>query len=80
MNLSGDQQMPRGNNEIGWDLGPLRAVLAPGQNYLLQQQNRKKLEGIKNNCMPVQSGQIINKKIQNGHKLTAIPEMLRAKL
>ena len=44
-----------------WNLGPFAAMLAPGQNT-------KKLQGTKNNCVHVQLGQIMDKKIQKDQK------------
>ena len=48
-------------DETGWNLGtsPVLQCL-PLDSPLLQQQNTKKLYGTKNNCLPVQWGQILD--------------------
>ena len=57
-------------DETGWNLGtsPVLQCL-PLDSPLLQQQNTKKLYGTKNNCLPVQWGQILD----NIHKKTEKP-------
>ena len=52
-------------SQTGWDLGPFAAVLQclHLDKPLLKQQNTKKLYGAKNNYVPVQLGQILDKKI-----------------
>ena len=60
-----------GRVETGWDLGPFAVMLQclHLDKPLLQQQNTKKLYGTKNNCLHVQLGQIMDKKIQKTKKL-----------
>ena len=50
-----------------WDLGPFAAVLAPGQTSP-QATDAKTLWGTKNNCVHVQLGQILDKKLQKDQK------------
>lgn len=47
---------------------------------LLQKQKTKKLQWTKNNCVHAHLGQVMNSKIQKGQTLTAISEVLRAKV
>ena len=44
---------------------------------LLEQQNTKELWGTKNNCVHVQSGQIMNSKIQKGQNATVTSPLVR---
>ena len=53
--------------ETGWDLGPLVAMLAPGQNSLQATKTHRNHKGLKI-TVPVQLGQVMDNKIQKDQK------------
>ena len=64
-NIFGTKSLHRHHEtETGWDLGPFAAGLLclHLDTPLLEQQDTKKLYGIKNNCRQVQLGQILHPK------------------
>ena len=66
---------------MDWDLGLFAAVLQclHLDTPLLEQQNTKKLDGTKNNCMHMQLGQILDKRYKDQKNPTATFEEPRAK-
>ena len=62
--------------ETGWDLRPFAAVLQClcHDKHLLEQQNSKKLQRTKSNCVHSQLGQVPDKRCKRPKSLTAISE------